>query len=212
MTLSQMALTVDGANANVTLRNLHFLGGGVASTCVRVAAAQRVHLDHSVLQGCQFTGLTIASGGRVDVLVSGSVDDVRAAVEAGRRGAEKAGELNGWTVISRPSPTVMACFGAPTSGTREAVGAGQAMGLLETRSTVALAKGLDAMLKAADVAYEGSCKVGYFLTASVIRGDVGAVRTALYAGSDEAEKHGEIVSAHLIPQPYAEMESRLMHQ
>jgi len=54
--------------------------------------------------------------------------------------------------------------------------------------------------------------VGYFLTASVIRGDVGAVRAALDVGAEEAARHGELVSVHLIPHPYPELEERLAHQ
>ncbi|MGB0606364.1 MAG: BMC domain-containing protein, partial [Candidatus Latescibacterota bacterium] len=83
---------------------------------------------------------------------------------------------------------------------------------IETRSTVGLVRAVDQMLKAADVEYEGSYKVGYFLTASAIRGDVGAVRVAVEAGAQEAEKHGELVSAHVIPQLYGDVEQRLLHR
>ena len=153
--------------------------------------------------------LVIASGGRVDVLVRGALDAVQAAVEAGIDGAREAGELNASCVVSRPSSEIMACFGGNT--VRNASGPGQAMGLIETRSTVALVKAVDQMLKSADVEYEGRYKVGYFLTASVVRGDVGAVRTALKVGAGEAERYGELVSAHLIPHPYPALEERLIH-
>jgi microcompartment protein CcmL/EutN len=86
------------------------------------------------------------------------------------------------------------------------------MGLIETRSTVALVKALDEMLKAADIQFEGRYKVGYFLTAGVVRGDVDSVRIALEVGAREAERHGELASAHLIPHPYPEMEARLLHR
>ena len=85
------------------------------------------------------------------------------------------------------------------------------MGIIETRSTVALVRAVDQMLKAANVEYEGSYKVGYYLTATVVRGDVGAVQVAIDAGRQEAIKHGELVSAYVIPQPYGGIESRLPH-
>jgi microcompartment protein CcmL/EutN len=156
--------------------------------------------------------LTIASGGRIVALVKGDLDAVQAAVDAGAQAAGKTGELNGARVISRPASEMMACFGgsAPPSGKSGAPH--KAMGLIETRSTVALVKAVDQMLKAADVEYEGRYKVGYFLTASVVRGDVGAVRTALQVGAAEAEKYGELVSAHLIPHPYEALEARLAHE
>ena len=103
----------------------------------------------------------------------------------------------------------MACFGGSMS--RNATSRNQAMGLIETRSTVALVKAVDQMLKSADVEFEGRYKAGYFLTASVVRGDVGAVAAALKVGAAEAERYGELVSAHLIPHPFPALEERLIH-
>ncbi|MEW6756231.1 MAG: BMC domain-containing protein [Candidatus Latescibacterota bacterium] len=154
--------------------------------------------------------LTIGSGGRIAALARGALDSVTAALEAGRRVAEQVGTLNASHVISRPDPQVMACFGgvAPAAPGARAL----AMGLIETRSTVALVKGVDEMLKAAQVEHQGRYKVGYFLTAGVVRGDVGAVRAALDVGAVEAARHGELVSVHLIPYPYPELEERLPHR
>jgi ethanolamine utilization protein EutM len=156
--------------------------------------------------------LSIGSGGRIVALVQGGLDNVQAALDAGAEAAQKAGELNTARVISRPAPEVMACFGGVDPEAGHAAGNSKAMGLIETRSTVALVKAVDEMLKAAQVEYEGSYKVGYFLTATVIRGDVGAVRVALDVGATEAVKHGELVSVHLIPHPFAELEQRLAHR
>ena len=156
--------------------------------------------------------LTIASGGRTIAMVKGSIDSVQAAVAAGALAARQAGELNGERVISRPDPAVMACFAGADTEPEISSEAPRAMGLIETRSTVALVKAVDEMLKAADVEFEGRYKVGYFLTAGVVRGDVDSVRTALEVGAREAEKHGELASAHLIPHPYPEMVARLLHR
>ncbi len=155
--------------------------------------------------------INVATGGRVALLCRGAIDDVRAAVEAGAQAARQVGELNAARVISRPSPEVMACFAVPAPVAQRGGGA-QALGLIETRSSIALARAMDQMLKAASVEYEGSYKVGYFLTASAIRGDVAAVQAALDAGAVEAVKHGELVAIHLIPRPLAQLEERLAHR
>ena len=74
-----------------------------------------------------------------------------------------------------------------------------------------LVNAVDVMLKGADVTYEGRHKVGYFLTAAMIRGDVGAVRHALDLGARAAQRHGELVARHVIALPYAEVTDRLPH-
>lgn len=155
--------------------------------------------------------LSIGSGGRIAALAVGSLDDVQAAVSAGKAVAQTVGELDGATLLSRPDTMTMSCFAGVVAGVRGEE-TRQALGLIETRSTVALVRAVDQMLKAADVAYEGSYKVGYFLTASAVRGDVGAVRVAIEAGAQEAAKHGELVTAYVIPQLYGDVELRLPHQ
>ena len=153
--------------------------------------------------------LSPASGGRIAVLAHGRLDAVQAAVAEGTTAARQAGELDRACIISRPAPQVMARFGSVDHVSRSA--SGKALGLIETRSTIALVKALDQMLKAARVEFEGRCKVGYFLTAALVRGDVGAVRSAVDAGAATARQYGELVSALVIPYPPAELESRLPH-
>jgi microcompartment protein CcmL/EutN len=67
------------------------------------------------------------------------------------------------------------------------------------------------MLKNAEVAFEGRYKVGYFLTACVVRGDTGAVHSALDVAQRTVGRYGELVATHAIPFPYDEMEARLPH-
>ena len=155
--------------------------------------------------------LSIASGGRIAALVTGGLDDVQAAIAAGGPAVERVGELNSARVVSRPAPEVMACFGGSAASFERSAPQGEAMGLIETRSTVALVKALDEMLKAANISYEGSYKVGYFLSASVVRGDVGAVRVALDVGATTAVQYGELAAVDLIPLPFATMAERLPH-
>ena len=153
--------------------------------------------------------LSIASGGRVDAIVRGDLDAVQSAIEAGELAARNVCELNGSCVISRPAPEMAACFAVGPGQTAQDIPTGDAMGLIETRSTIGLVKAVDQMLKSAAVRYEGRYRAGYFLTASIIRGEVGAVGQALRVGAVEAEKYGELVSAELIPYPFPAVETCL---
>ena len=157
--------------------------------------------------------LAIGSGGRVAALVTGPLADVTAAVEAGASAAADAAECNGQAVISGPDAQTMACFAHVEATPRRVAPEPprHALGLLETRSTIGLVMGVDEMLKNAEVEFEGRHKVGYFLTAAVIRGDVGAVQLALDRGAEVARQYGELVAAHLIALPFSEMEERLPH-
>ncbi len=157
----------------------------------------------------QIERLSIGSGGRITALATGHLDDVQAAVRAGAEAATALGEFDASAVVSRPDPALVARFATAAEGL--GAGARQAMGLIETRSTVALVRAVDRMLKAAAVEYEGAYKVGYYLTAAVVRGDVGAVQVAIDAGRKEAVEHGELVSAYAIPQLYSGLEGRLPH-
>ena len=157
----------------------------------------------------QIERLSIGSGGRIAALATGHLDDVQAAVRAGAEAATALGQLDASVVVPRPDPALVARFATAAEGL--GAGARQAMGLIETRSTVALVRAVDRMLKAAAVEYEGAYKVGYYLTAAVVRGDVGAVQVAIDVGRQEAVEHGELVSAYAIPQPYSGLEGRLPH-
>ena len=155
--------------------------------------------------------LSIGSGGRVAAIATGALDEVDAAVAEGARRAEAAAQLDGQVVISGPDPRVLACFARASGPAAHRALAGRSLGLVETRTTVGLVKALDEMLKNADVTYEGRYKVGYFLTACVVRGETGAVDTALDVARRTAGRYGELVAAHAIPLPYDEMEMRLPH-
>ena len=155
--------------------------------------------------------LTIGSGGRVATIASGALDDVRAAVSEAATRLSDVAEHNGDALITNPDPQVVAAFGAQAPAAAHPSTPSQALGLLETRTTVGLVSAVDAMLKGSDVTYEGRHKVGYFLTAAVIRGELGAVNTALEIGGRAAQRHGELVARHVIALPYAEVTDRLPH-
>ena len=82
----------------------------------------------------------------------------------------------------------------------------EALGLIETRGLVGAIEAADAMVKAAKVTLIGKEFIGGGYVTVMVRGDVGAVKAAVEAGSVAAKKVGELVSVHVIPRPHAELE------
>jgi microcompartment protein CcmL/EutN len=80
-----------------------------------------------------------------------------------------------------------------------------AIGLIETRGLVAAIEAADAMAKAAHVQLEERQQVGDGLVTVIVKGEVGAVRTAVEAGAMAAQKVGELVSQHIIARPHEEL-------
>jgi microcompartment protein CcmL/EutN len=87
----------------------------------------------------------------------------------------------------------------------------EALGMVETKGLVAAIEAADAMTKSANVTLIGYEKIGSGLVTVMVRGDVGAVKAAVDAGSSAAEKVGEVVSLHVIPRPHADVEKILPH-
>ena len=85
----------------------------------------------------------------------------------------------------------------------------EALGMVETRGLVAAIEAADSMLKAANVVLLGTEKIGSGLVSVMVRGDVGAVKAAVEAGSASASKLGELVATHVIPRPHSDVEKIL---
>ncbi|HHY26940.1 MAG TPA: BMC domain-containing protein [Desulfitobacterium dehalogenans] len=81
-----------------------------------------------------------------------------------------------------------------------------ALGFIETFGLVSVLEAADAMCKAADVELVGYENVASGLISVVIRGDVGAVKTAVEAGIEAASKVGKIYSANVIARPHPDVE------
>lgn len=82
----------------------------------------------------------------------------------------------------------------------------KALGMIETKGLVASIEAADAMVKAANVQLIGKEHVGGGLVSVMVRGDVGAVKAAVEAGSMAAKRIGELVSVHVIPSPHEDVE------
>ena len=78
----------------------------------------------------------------------------------------------------------------------------EALGMVETRGLTAAIEAADQMCKAANVALVGTEKIGSGLVTVMVRGDVGAVKSA-------ASRLGELVATHVIPRPHTDVEKIL---
>ena len=85
----------------------------------------------------------------------------------------------------------------------------EALGMVETRGLVAAIEAADAMVQAANVVLVGSEKIGSGLVSVMVRGDVGAVKAAVEAGSAAANSLGEVIATHVIPRPHQDVEKLL---
>ena len=65
------------------------------------------------------------------------------------------------------------------------------------------------MVKAAEVVLIGTEKIGSGLVSVMVRGDVGAVKAAVEAGSATASRLGEVIATHVIPRPHNDVEKIL---
>lgn len=84
-----------------------------------------------------------------------------------------------------------------------------ALGMVETKGLIGAIEAADAMAKAANVKLIGKEQIGSGLVTVMVRGDVGAVKSATEAGAAAAKKVGELVSVHVIPRPHEDAEGLL---
>ena len=85
----------------------------------------------------------------------------------------------------------------------------EALGMVETRGLTAAIEAADQMCKAANVALVGTEKIGSGLVTVMVRGDVGAVKSAVESGSAAASRLGELVATHVIPRAHTDVEKIL---
>ena len=85
----------------------------------------------------------------------------------------------------------------------------EALGMVETKGLVGAIEAADAMVKAANVTLLGKEQIGSGLVTVMVRGDVGAVKASVEAGSAAASRVGELYGAHVIPRPHDDVEGIL---
>jgi ethanolamine utilization protein EutM len=77
----------------------------------------------------------------------------------------------------------------------------KALGLIETVGLVGAIEACDAAAKAADVIVSAAEVIDPALVTIKIFGELGAVQSAVAAGSDAAARVGQLLAAHVIPNP-----------
>lgn len=84
---------------------------------------------------------------------------------------------------------------------------GKALGLIETVGLVGAIEACDAAAKAADVIVSAAEITDGALVTLKIFGELGAVQSAVEAGSTAASRVGQLLSAHVIPNPDDNLEA-----
>ncbi len=82
----------------------------------------------------------------------------------------------------------------------------EALGMIETKGLISAIEAADAMLKAANVQLVGKGLIGGGYVTVMVRGDVAAVKAATDAGAAAAQRLEEVVSVHVIPRPYDDVD------
>lgn len=82
----------------------------------------------------------------------------------------------------------------------------EALGMIETRSFAAVVEAADAMVKAAKVELVSYEETGGGYITAVVRGDVAAVKAAVQAGIQNAERVGELIASHVIARPHVNID------
>ncbi|HLV09247.1 MAG TPA: BMC domain-containing protein, partial [Halanaerobiales bacterium] len=84
---------------------------------------------------------------------------------------------------------------------------GKSLGMIETIGLAGCIAATDAMLKASNIKLAGTYnRIGSGLISIMVQGEIGAVRAAVEAGEQAAERLTEIKSVHIIPRPHQEVE------
>lgn len=81
-----------------------------------------------------------------------------------------------------------------------------ALGMVECMGLVAMIEAADAMVKSANVRLVGYEKIDAGLVTAIVRGEVGAVKSAVEAGAAAASRVGTVVATHVIPRPHNEVD------
>lgn len=86
----------------------------------------------------------------------------------------------------------------------------QALGMIETLGLVAAIEAADAAVKAAAVTLVRYEKIEGGLVSIHLRGNVGAVQSAVDAGAQAARRVGNLVGVHVIPAPVEEIDEHIL--
>ena len=148
----------------------------------------------------ELLGWDKVGSGLVTVFCGGDVAAVKSSVDAGALSAAKSVEVNAVHVIARPHAGLSQIVPSASGGDAVEV---KALGMVETRGATGALEAADAMEKAAEVEVVASQEIGGGYITVLVTGDVGSVQSAVAAGSEAAERVGDVVTRLVIPRPAA---------
>jgi ethanolamine utilization protein EutM len=79
------------------------------------------------------------------------------------------------------------------------------LGMVETNGYVGSVEASDAMVKSASVRLVKQVQIGGGFVTVLVKGDVGSVKAAVEAGSEAADKVGELVCSHVLARPHPDL-------
>lgn len=82
---------------------------------------------------------------------------------------------------------------------------GVALGFVETRGNTGALHAIDAMMKTANVDFVRRVEIGGAYVTVLVRGEVGAVRSAVEAGAEAAGRVGELMCTNVIPSAHEDV-------
>ena len=81
----------------------------------------------------------------------------------------------------------------------------ESLGMIETKGYVGSVEASDAMVKAAAVTLAKQVQIGGGFVTVLVKGDIGSVKAAVEAGAEAAKRVGELICAHVIARPHADL-------
>ncbi|MBC9867393.1 MAG: BMC domain-containing protein [Opitutae bacterium] len=81
----------------------------------------------------------------------------------------------------------------------------ESIGMVETKGLTGSIEASDAMVKAASVSLVKQIPIGGGLLTVLVKGDVGSVKAAVEAGSEAADRVGELVASHVLARPHEDL-------
>ena len=81
----------------------------------------------------------------------------------------------------------------------------ESLGMVETNGYVGSVEASDTMVKAASVSLVKQVQIGGGFVTVLVKGDVGSVKAAVEAGSEAADKVGELVCSHVLARPHPDL-------
>jgi ethanolamine utilization protein EutM len=81
----------------------------------------------------------------------------------------------------------------------------ESLGLIETKGFTGAVEASDATVKAASVNLVKTVQIGGGFITVLVKGDVGSVKAAVEAGSEAAQKVGELLASHVIARPHPDL-------